>query len=104
MIGLSGLGFRRKPRQFSYKPVFWDEAKEARAARDEAAKMNDPNYQADHSYKPGSIIRAQRLRRLQSSARQNKRSGSTLIRIAIFLGLIVGALYFLTDFFTKFTN
>lgn len=104
MIGLSGLGFRRKPRPFTYKPVYWDEEQEARVARNQAARMANPDYVADDSYKPGAIIRAKRLRRMQSSVTANKRSGSTIIRIALFLGLLVGALYFLTDFFTKFAN
>lgn len=104
MIGLSGFGYRRKARQFTYKPVFWDEEQDARAARDEAARLSDPNFKPDDSYVPGSIIRAKRQRRLQSSYATHRRGGSTIIRVALFLGLLVAALYFLTDFFTKFAK
>lgn len=92
MLGFGGV--KRKARGFSYEPVYWDRDKEEREERRRAVLGDD--YQTT-DYKPGSMIREQRLRRMRSAARTQRSSRSTLVRVAIFVGLVFFALYFLTD-------
>ncbi len=98
MLGLGGLG--RKPRQFSYKPVYWNEEKEMRDELIRSSKMRDPNYKPenDGDYQPGSIIRAGRLRRMKSAEKMQQRSRVNIIRVIIFLLGLGAVFYFLADY------
>ncbi|MEG0724758.1 MAG: hypothetical protein RSF93_00135 [Mucinivorans sp.] len=97
MLGFGGV--KRKAREFHYTPVFWDKEKEEREERRRAILGDD--YQSGE-YKPGSMIRENRMRRMRSSARVQRSSRSTLIRVAIFVALVFFALYYMTDVFSKF--
>ncbi|MEG0163219.1 MAG: hypothetical protein RR652_04715, partial [Mucinivorans sp.] len=90
---------KRKAREFHYTPVFWDKEQEEREERRRAILGDD--YQSGE-YKPGSMIRENRMRRMRSSARVQRSSRSTLIRVAIFVALVFFALYYMTDVFSKF--
>lgn len=95
MIGFSGLGVGRKARKFNYSPRYWDAEKEEREERRRAI-LGEQYEQGE--YKPGMLIREGRLRRMQSSARVQRKSRSTIIRAAIFVIMVFAALYFFTDF------
>lgn len=99
MLGFGGV--KRKARQFQYTPRYWDQEKEEREERRRAILGGE--YQ-EGDYKPGMFIRENRMRRMRSSVRVHKSSRSTLIRVAIFVGLVFAALYFMTDIATKFTK
>lgn len=99
MLGFGGV--KRKARQFHYTPRYWDQEKEEREERRRAILGGE--YQ-EGDYKPGMFIRENRLRRMRSSVRVQKSSRSTLIRVAIFVGLVFAALYFMTDIAAKFIN
>lgn len=100
MLGLNGYG--RKPRQFSYKPVYWDEEKELRDEIINSARLRAADYKPgdEDEYVPGSIIRAKRLRRMKSTQKMQGRSGSTLVRVMIFLLGLGAVFYFLADYIT----
>ncbi len=99
MIGLGGFGSRRKPRQFKYKPFYWDEEAELREDRRKAREASEPDYKAeeDEEYSPGSIIRAQRLRRMRASEKMKSKSGVTLLRTLIFVVLLGAMIFILAD-------
>ncbi len=97
MIGF-GFGSRRKPREFNYKPIYWDEEAEEREARKKAAMLEDPNYvYKEDEYVPGSIIRAGRMRRMKSAQKNHTKSASTLIRTLVFLVLLGAIMFFFAD-------
>ncbi len=95
MIGLSGFGFRRKPRTFNSHPMYWDKEAEERKEKRDAALADSAE---GEEYAPGSIIRAGRVRRMNSSKKANHKGGSTLIRTLIFLGLLGAVFYILADY------
>lgn len=66
-----GLGiFRRKPRQFEYKPRYFDADKEARDKR--RAELHGEVKDDGEEYKPGRIVRfAARRRRDEFKKRAN---------------------------------
>lgn len=100
MIGLSGIGFSRKPKQFIYKPRHFDPEAEQREARRRAILGDEAT---DGEYKPGLLIRESRMRRMQqSSDHTNRKAKSTLIRAAIFILLVVAVLFFMSDMFEVF--
>ena len=101
MLGLGG--FKRKPRGFGFKPAYWDQDKEEREERRKAV-LGDEYVEGDSSYKPGSLIRDSRLRRMRSANRTQRASRSTLIRVALFVALAAFALYFLTDLMSVFAR
>lgn len=101
MLGLGGL--RRKPRGFSFKPAYWDQDKEERQERRKAI-LGDDYVEGDNSYRPGSLIRDSRMRRMRSASGVQRRSRSTLIRVALFVGLVACALYFMTDLLSVFAR
>ncbi len=94
MLGLGGFG-SRKPRQFSYKPLYWDEEKEEREARRKEREISDPSFvYKEEEYVPGSIIRAARARRMKNAQVTHKKSGVTLVRTLIFV-VLIGLIIFL---------
>ena len=89
MLGFKGFG--RKPRQFEYKPRYWDPEAEEREAR---RRMLLGEEYAEGEYKPGMYIRERRLLRMQERERERaQRSKRTAIRTVIFLGCVVLVLY-----------
>lgn len=99
MLGLSGLGLGRKPRQFEYKPRHWDPEAEEREARRRMILGDD---YAEGAYKPGMYIRERRMLRMQEQDRERtQRSKRTAIRSAIFLGFVVAILWFMYGYLGK---
>ncbi|MDR1557478.1 MAG: hypothetical protein LBS88_10685 [Tannerellaceae bacterium] len=88
----------RKPRQFNYKPLYYDVRKEALEERKRKVKRELGMKVAEEEYKPlikGSFIegtthlRKSRLRGDDSRSRQYKN-----VRLAIILSLLLVALWF----------
>lgn len=102
MIGLSGLGIGRKARQFEYKPRHFDPDAEQREARRRAILGQE---YAQGEYRPGMLIREGRMMRMEGKDKSTSRRGKqTLIRSAVFLVLLVAALYAMVtymEFFNK---
>ncbi len=96
MIGLSGFGFRRKPRTFDSHPMYWNAEEEERKERLAAQNKSEDEYQV------GSIIREGRIRRMRSSQKAQTKSGSILLRSLIFLLLLGAVLYIMVDCFGLF--
>ncbi len=94
MIGLSGFGYKRKPRTFNSHPMYWDKEAEERNERLNAGAKNIE----EEDYAPGSIIRAGRVRRMNSSKKTAKKGSSTLVRTILFLGLLGALFYILADY------
>jgi hypothetical protein len=96
MFGFGGI-FGRKPRQFDYRPRYYDAEKEAREQRKRAVLGSDyaDKYMTDEereqerrNYKPGAYIRNSMMERrgIGSSRRGN---GTTVRRLVIVAVLIV---------------
>lgn len=96
MLGFGAV--KRKARVFNYTPVYWDKEREEREERRRAI-LGDDYDKGD--YQPGSMIRENRLRRMRTSARTQRASRSTLMRVAIFVVLIFFALYYMTDIYSR---
>lgn len=93
------IGFGRKPRQFEYKPRHWDPEAEEREARRRQILGDD---YAAGEYRPGMYIREKRLLRMQERERERvRRNKRGVIRTVIFLGLVVGVLYLMFNYFGK---
>ena len=83
-----------KPRQFSYKPRFYDPEKEAREKRREELLGVRPA--EGEEYVPGELLRRRRMQRMMedaTAARRKKQKGSGLLLVAIFVLLIVAFLW-----------
>ncbi|MCH5305902.1 MAG: hypothetical protein J1E79_05420 [Rikenella sp.] len=94
MLGFSGLG--RKPRQFEYKPLYWDPDAEEREARRRMILGED---YAEGEYQPGMYIRERRLLRMQEHDRDRaERSKRVAIRTVLFLGGVVVVLYLMFNY------
>lgn len=81
-------GFKRnKPRQFSYKPVYFDPEQDERTAREAKNAVGD-------DYVPGSIVRGMRMERHTTGSDVNSKKmaqdarNRTVIRLMIFLCLL----------------
>ena len=97
MLGFKGFG--RKPRQFEYKPRYWDPEAEEREAR---RRMLLGEEYAEGEYKPGMYIRERRLLRMQERERERaQRSKRTAIRTVIFLSCVVLVLYLMFTYFGR---
>lgn len=102
MLGISGLGFSRKPRQFVYKPRHFDPDAEEREARRRVILGDE---YAEGEYRPGMLIREGRMMRMQSRERDmSGRKKRTLIRTAVFVVLVVAVLYMMLTYMEKFSN
>lgn len=83
--------FRQKPRQYSYKPVYYDPEKEEREAR---RRVSEQSAETDKKYVPGSLIHASRRARIMgtelksSSIEDADKRRRIIIRLAIFLILL----------------
>lgn len=97
MLGFKGFG--RKPRQFEYKPRYWDPEAEEREARRRMLLGDD---YAEGEYRPGMYIREKRLLRMQEHERERaQRSKRTALRTVIFLGGVVIVLYLMFTYFGR---
>ena len=73
-----------KPRQFDYRPRYYDPEQEARERR-RAELLGEKVSSSDEEYVPGQLIRNRRLQRMidedrrRSMARRNTRSSMVLI-------------------------
>lgn len=89
MLGMGA--FRRKPRQFSYKPIYFDPEKEE---REERRRASEESAEAEKNYVPGSLIHAARRSRIMgtgkkaSSIESADKQRRIIIRLAIFLILL----------------
>lgn len=93
MLGIN-TGFKRnKPRQFEYKPRYFDPEKEEQEARSIAREGRcDSN-----KYVPGSLVRGMRMERYRSTSgdtHNEKRQAiearnRTIIRLGIFLFILI---------------
>ena len=93
MFGI-GQSIRRKPRQFSYNPRYYDAEKEARNQRRIElghAPLEDDG--ADKERKPGDLLRAraeQRMLRTERDMAARKKSNMTRI---LFVVLLIAGFY-----------
>ena len=89
MFGI-GQSIRRKPRQFSYNPRYYDAEAEARNQR-RVELGHAPKEDEKKEYTPGDILRArseQRARKAEQDIATRKRSNK--IRLLLALLLIFG--------------
>ena len=95
MFGI-GQSIRRKPRQFSYNPRYYDAEKEARNQRRIElghAPLEDDGTQSER--KPGDLLRAraeQRMLRTERDMAARKKSNMTRI---LFVVLLIAGFYLL---------
>lgn len=93
MFGI-GQSIRRKPRQFSYNPRYYDAEKEARNQRRVElghAPLEDDG--ADNERKPGDLLRAraeQRMLRTERDMAARKKSNKTRL---LFVVLLIAGFY-----------
>lgn len=94
MAGL--IGFGRKPRQFEYKPRYWDPEAEEREAR--RRKILGDDY-VEGEYRPGMYIRERRMLRMQAQDRERaERQKRNSIRTVIFLVGAMAVLYLMFNY------
>lgn len=89
MLGMGA--FRRKPRQYSYKPIYFDPEKDE---REERRRASEQSVDAEKNYVPGSLVHASRRARIMGTSRKPSaiesadKSRRIIIRLAIFLVLL----------------
>lgn len=86
MLGISGFK-TGKPRQFSYKPLYYDPEQEERDLRN--ALREEKN---SKEYKPGSLVKGMRMERYGGSDVNSKRmekEARTRVMIRLCIGLIL---------------
>ncbi len=90
MFGFGGV-FGRKPRQFKYKPLYYDPEKEEREKRRKELLGPDAAGEGESGYVPGSLIRErmgmQRERFGQEEKRRRKKSVLMTAAVLVLLGL-----------------
>ncbi len=90
------IGFGRKPRQFEYKPRYWDPEAEERETRRRMILGDD---YAEGEYRPGMYIRERRLLRMQEQERDRaQRQKRNSIRTVLFLAGAVAVLYLMFNY------
>ncbi|WP_297628617.1 hypothetical protein [uncultured Rikenella sp.] len=90
------IGFGRKPRQFEYKPRYWDPEAEERETRRRMILGDD---YAEGEYRPGMYIRERRLLRMQEQERERaQRQKRNSIRTVLFLAGAVAVLYLMFNY------
>lgn len=91
MFGI-GQSIRRKPRQFSYNPRYYDAEQEARNQR-RIELGHAPREVEGQERKPGDILRARSERRQQEAERSiASRRQSNKIRLLLVVVLVVGVI------------
>lgn len=93
------FGFNsKKPRQFNYKPRFYNPEEEERERRKRFSDI-DIDAKKDEKYIPGSIVRQGRIERMTISEQEKAlKNRSSMIRLVIFMVLLATAAYFLITF------
>ena len=90
MFGI-GQSIRRKPRQFSYNPRYYDAEKEARNQRRIELGHAPIEEGESKEHKPGDLLRARSEQRMQRAERDKAaRKNSNKLRILFVVMLIVG--------------
>ena len=90
MFGI-GQSIRRKPRQFSYNPRYYDAEQEARNQRRIELGHAPREEQEGGERKPGDILRARSEHRQQQAERERaSRQQGNKLRILLVVALIVG--------------
>ena len=90
MIGFGA--FKRKSRQFSYKPIYYNQEKEEREAR---RRISEAEVEDEKNYVPGSYIRASRKGRIMgldsflTKKEEKEKRTRSIIRLVVFLILLV---------------
>lgn len=85
-----------KPRQFDYKPRYWDPEKEAREKRREELLGARPR--GDGEYVPGELLRNRQMQRrmaAETGRARRRTSGRTVVLIALLLLLGVAVAWVL---------
>ena len=97
-----GISFFKcpKPRQFNYKPLYFDPKKEEweerkrRVLGDEAV---EDDAKPQEKYVPGSYIRKARFNRITAEPEKEQKQRTFLIRFIIVLALLFAAAYFIIN-------
>lgn len=101
MLGFKGV-FARKPRQFDYKPRYYDPEKEARDQRRRELGI-DPLGEADakEDYVPGKYIKRDMYARrgLGQSGGYRHKSTKIFLRLAIMLAIFILAVWWVMNYF-----
>ncbi len=97
MLGLKG--FRRKPREFDYRPRYYDMEKERREERRReilGGEADEATHTEEGEYIPGQYIRERRMRkgRMFDSRRKTQRKPQTL-RLAVIIAFIFFLLWYI---------
>ncbi len=91
MFGI-GQSLRRKPRQFSYNPRYYDAEQEARNQR-RIELGHAPREEANKERQPGDLLRARSQQRLERAEREAAvRRKSSASRLLLVVLLVVGFL------------
>ena len=84
-----------KPRQFDYRPRYYDPEKEAREKRREELLGARPATEGE--YVPGDMLRRRRIQRMMESEagrrRGRRRTGSVLFLLVILAALVVAVVW-----------
>ena len=84
-----------KPRQFDYRPRYYDPEKEAREKRREELLGARPATEGE--YVPGDMLRRRRMQRMMESEagrrRGRRRTGSVLFLLVILAALVVAVVW-----------
>ncbi len=89
MFGFSAFK-TRKPRDFDYRPRYFDPEKEAREERRREVLGEKAFDDGDKEYKPGMYIGELRMRRgIIADRRQRAKSRAGSMRLVIFIVLVV---------------
>lgn len=85
-----------KPRQFEYRPRYYDPEKEAREER-RRELLGDRAESPNEQYRPGDYIRRnmQARNRIEASKERNRKMRSTPIRLLIMVVLLAIALWWI---------
>lgn len=97
MLGMSA--FKRKARQFTYNPRFYDPQKEERDARQRVNGVINEGSK-EKKYIPGSIIRAHRIKRMTYVEEKDSKQKARviIIRFIIAMALLCLVAYFIITF------
>ena len=89
MLGFSA--FKRKPRQFSYQPRFYDPEKELRDQRRRELLGDDAEEapEVKKKYVPGSYIRASRMRRMLPETVKEKKQKMSVAAVRFVIAVVL---------------
>ena len=80
-----------KPRQFDYKPRYYDPEKEAREQR-RRELLGERDITTDDDYVPGDLLRHRKMQRMiaaDNSSAKRKKSSSFILLIAVLVLLVL---------------